>query len=370
MRVAITHYWLVRRRGGERVLEEIASLFPQADIFTHVCDPGALGPALRERRIRETGISRLPFARRAYKAYLGMMPRALEALDLGGYDLVISSESGPAQGVIAPPGARHLTYCHSPMRYVWDQFPAYRAAAPAPARPLFDHVAHRLRLLDRAAAERVDRIVANSAFVAGRVRRYWNRAAEVIHPPADLARFGPPRRRAGADAPYLFVSELTSYKRADAAVEAFRGLDRRLLVIGDGPDRRRLARGAPDNVDFAGRLSDEAVAAAYGDARALIFPAEEDFGLVPVEAMASGLPVLALGRGGALETVIEGETGLFFPEQTPGAIRDAIERFEAREFCPARCRARADAFSAASFRAAFSGAVDKLMAAAPEHARI
>ena len=367
MRVAITHYWLVRRRGGERVLEEIASMFPEADIYTHVCDPDSLGPALAGRKIRETSIARLPFARRAYKAYLGLMPRALEALDLRGYDLVISSESGPAQGVIAPPGARHLTYCHTPMRYVWDQFPAYRAGLPAPARPAFDRLAHRLRGWDRAAAGRVDRILANSAFVAERVRRFWGRRADVLHPPVDLSRFTPLKQHA-TDAPYLFVSALTGYKRADLLVEAFRGLDRRLIVIGDGPQRKALARRAPPNVKILAGLADAEVAARMATARALIFPAEEDFGLVPVEAMAAGLPVIAFGRGGARETVVEGETGVFFAEQSAPALREAIRSFEGRAFCPRRCRARAEAFGRDRFREGFRAAVDDLMTAAPEAA--
>ena len=368
MRVAITHYWLVRRRGGERVLEEIASLFPEADVFTHVCDPDTLGPELRGRRITETSIARLPFARRAYPAYLGLMPRALERLDLSGYELVISSESGPAQGVIAPPGARHLTYCHTPMRYLWDQFPTYRAGLGWPARAIFDRVAHRVRIWDRTAAQRPDRIVANSAFVASRVRRDWGRSAEVIHPPVDLERFIPRTGEADPCAPYLFVGELVPYKRADLAVEAFRGLDRTLIVVGDGPEAERLEKTAPRNVTFAGRLSDSALALTYSVARGLIFPGEEDFGLTPLEAMAAGMPVLAFGRGGARETVVEGETGLFFDAQTPEALRDAIRRFEARRFDPARCRARAEAFGRRRFRDAFRGAIDALMAAPPEEA--
>lgn len=368
MRVAITHYWLVRRRGGERVLEEIVSLFPEADIFTHVCDPASLGPALQGRRISETSIARLPFARRAYRHYLGFMPRALERIDLTPYELVISSESGPAQGVIAPPGARHLTYCHTPMRYLWDQYPAYRATMSWPARLVFDRVAHNVRLWDHAAAQRPDRIFANSAFVASRVRRDWGRAAEVIHPPVDLDRF---RVRPGAPdphAPYLFVSELVPYKRADLAIEAFRGLDRTLIVVGDGPEAERLERDAPRNVTFVGRLSDEALALTYSVARALIFPGEEDFGLTPLEAMAAGMPVIAYGRGGVRETVVDEETGLFFSEQTPEALRAAIGLFETRVFDPERCRARAAAFGQKRFRADFLQAVEALMAAAPDKA--
>lgn len=368
MRVAIIHYWLVNRRGGERVLEEIAALYPQADIFTHVLDRNTLGPPLKSRAIQETAIARLPFARRAYKAYFGLMPRALEALDLSAYDLVISSESGPAQGVIVPPHARHITYCHSPMRYIWDQFSTYRRGLPAPARPVFDHVAHRMRLWDAAAAKRVDRIVANSAFVAGRVRRFWGREASVIHPPVDLSRFTPRQENDGA-APYLFVSELTGYKRADLVIEAFCTLERELIIVGDGPDRQRLEAAAPSNVSFKGRLSDTDLAAAYAAARALIFPAEEDFGLVPVEAMAAGRPVIAFGRGGATESVIDGQTGLFFNEQTPEAIRAAITRFEARAWSVSACRARAEDFSTNTFRAAFKSEVDALMAAPPESAK-
>lgn len=366
MRVALIHYWLVGMRGGEKVLEEIASLYPQADIYTHVADPSRLSPALAGRDIRQTFISRMPFARRAYKGYLGFMPRALEAIDLGGYDLILSSESGPAKGVIAPPNARHLCYCHSPMRYIWDQFADYARGLNPVARACFRHVAHSVRIWDAAAAQRVDRYLANSAFIAARVRRSYGRRADVLHPPIDLARFQPGRPGDG----YLFVSELTGYKRADLVIEAFRGLDRRLTIVGDGPQFEALKKSAPANVTLKGRLGDDALAVEYARARALIFPAEEDFGLIPVEAMASGRPVLALGRGGALETVVEGETGLFFPDQNAASIREAVRRFECVEagFDPAAIRAHAERFSQSAFRARFSAAVDDLMAAPPQEA--
>lgn len=366
MRIAIIHYWLVGMRGGEKVLEEIASLYPQADIYTHVVDRSRLSPALAGRNIRQTFIGNLPFARRAYKAYLSFMPRALEAIDLSGYDLILSSESGPAKGVIAPPNARHLCYCHSPMRYVWDQFADYARGLNPVARAYFCSVAHRVRVWDATAAQRVDRYLANSAFIAARVRRSYGRRADVLHPPIDLARFQPGQAEDG----YLFVSELTGYKRADLVVEAFRGLDRRLTVVGDGPQFEVLKRTAPPNVVMKGRLSDEALAAEYAKARALIFPAEEDFGLTPVEAMAAGRPVLALGRGGALETVRDGETGLFFPEQNVPSIREAIARFERAEshFDPAVIRTHAEGFSKTAFRTRFASAVDDLMAAPPQEA--
>lgn len=366
MRVAIIHYWLVGMRGGEKVLEEIAGLYPQADIYTHVVDPSRLSPALAGRDIRQTFIGGLPFARRAYKAYLSFMPRALEAIDLSGYDLILSSESGPAKGVIAPPNARHLCYCHTPMRYIWDQYSEYARGLNLVARAYFSQVAHRIRVWDATAAQRVDRYLANSAFIAARVRRSYGRRADVLHPPIDLERFQP--GLAGQD--YLFVSELTGYKRADLVVEAFRGLDRRLIVVGDGPQFEMLKRTAPANVVMKGRLSDERLAAEYAKARALIFPAEEDFGLTPVEAMAAGRPVLALGRGGALETVKDGETGLFFPEQSVGSIRNAIDRFEQSEshFNPIAIRSHAEGFSKSVFRTRFAAAVDDLMAAPPQEA--
>ncbi len=366
MRVAIIHYWLVGMRGGEKVLEEIASLYPQADIYTHVADPALLSSALANRTIHQTFISRMPFARRAYKAYLSFMPRALETIDLSGYDLILSSESGPAKGVIAPPNARHLCYCHSPMRYVWDQFADYSRGLNPVTRAYFRQVAHQVRIWDATSAQRVDRYLANSAFIAARIRRSYGRRADVLHPPVDLDRFQPGRAGDG----YLFVSELTAYKRADLVIEAFRGLDRRLTIVGDGPEFVTLKRTAPPNVKMAGRLSDENLAAEYAKARALIFPAEEDFGLTPVEAMAAGRPVLALGQGGALETVRDGQTGLFFPDQTVAAVREAITRFECAEnqFHPGTIRAHAETFSKTAFRNQFIAAVDGLMAARPQEA--
>lgn len=360
MRVAIIHYWLVAMRGGEKVLEELLRMFPEADLYTHVADRSALGGLLKDREIRETFVSRLPGAVRHYQKYLGFMPRALEELDLGGYDLVLSSESGPAKGVIVPPGARHICYVHSPMRYIWDHYPAYSAQLGPLGRAYFSRLAHRLRVWDVTAAARVDRFVANSSFVAQRIQRYYRRTAEVVHPPVDLEAYGlAQRERTG----YLFVSQLVPYKRADLVIEAFRGLDAHLTVVGDGSERARLERNLPPNVKLAGRVADAEMAAMYQGARALIFPAEEDFGIVPVEAMACGTPVLAYGKGGARDSVIEGETGLFFDSQTVAAIRDAVSRFEATSgrFQPVRINAHAQGFGAARFRAQMQAVIDKTL---------
>jgi len=347
-------------RGGEKVLEELLRLYPQADLYTHVADRSALSGLLKDREIRETFVARLPGAVRHYQKYLGFMPRALEELDLGGYDLVLSSESGPAKGVIVPPGARHVCYVHSPMRYIWDHYPAYSSQLGPVGRAYFSRLAHRLRVWDVTAAARVDRFVANSSFVAQRIERYYRRVADVIHPPVDLQAYGLAQHpRAG----YLFVSQLVPYKRADLVVEAFRGLDAPLTVVGDGSERARLERNLPPNVKLAGRVPDSEMAALYQSARALIFPAEEDFGIVPVEAMACGTPVLAYGRGGARDSVIEGETGLFFGSQTVDDIRDAVRRFEAEpaRFDPLRLNAHAQRFGAARFRNEMQAVVESAM---------
>lgn len=365
MKVAIIHYWLVGMRGGERVLEELLHLYPDADIFTHVADPARLSDLINGRPITESFIARLPGARKHYQKYLALMPRALEELDLTGYDLVISSESGPAKGVIVPPGAAHVCYTHTPMRYIWDHYGAYSRQLGRIGRMYFSHLAHRLRIWDVSTAARVDRFVANSNFVASRIQRYYNRGADVVHPPVDLDAYQlaqPPRTREH----YLFVSELVPYKRADLVIEAFRGQDRKLLVVGDGSHRAELEKTLPPNVTLLGRVPFEDLPGLYQGAQALVFPAEEDFGIVPVEAMACGTPVLAYGRGGARDSVLDGRTGLFFDSQTPEAIRDAVSRFEASAagaFDPEDIAAHAAGFGADRFRREFAEVADQALAA-------
>lgn len=360
-RVALIHYWMVGMRGGERVLEEMLKLYPDADIFTHVVDLDAISPALAARTITQTRIGTLPGARRHYQKYLGLMPRALEELDLSAYDLVLSSESGPAKGVIARPDATHLCYCHSPMRYIWDHYPAYRAGLAGPLgalkRHYFSHLAHRLRQWDVSSASRVDQFVANSRFVATRIHRAYGRDASVVHPPVDLDRYA----LAKTPVPrgyYLFVSELVTYKRADLAVQAFAGLDLPLKVVGQGEEFPRLCAMASPNVEMLGRVED--LTALYQGARALIFPGEEDFGIVPLEAMACGTPVIAYGRGGALDTVRAGVTGMFFAEQTVAALRAAVETFEVQRdsFDPITIAAHAQGFGAARFRRELSAQIE------------
>ncbi|TMM51054.1 glycosyltransferase [Sulfitobacter sabulilitoris] len=363
MKVAIVHYWLVGMRGGERVLEELVRLYPQADIYTHVADRASLSDVLNSRPITETFIARLPGARKHYQKYLGFMPRALEELDLTGYDLVISSESGPAKGVIVPPDAAHVCYVHTPMRYIWDHYGPYRDRLGWLGRMYFSGLAHRLRVWDVTSAARVDRFVANSTFIARRIRRFYNRDATVVHPPVDLEAYRLPRD-AGTRDYYLFVSQLVPYKRADLVIEAFRDLDHRLLVVGDGSQRAELERNLPSNVELLGRVAGENLPALYQGAKALIFPAEEDFGIVPVEAMACGTPVLAYGRGGVCDSVVDGKTGLFFDRQDTTAIREVVARFERRaaDFDPVGISDHAAGFGAERFRRDFARVVEDVLA--------
>ena len=356
LKVAVVHYWLVGMRGGEKVLESICELFPQADLFTHVYDPEAVSPTIRRHKVTTTFIQGLPFAKTRYPYYLPLMPLALEQLDLRGYDLIISTESGPAKGVIAPPSAVHVCYCHSPMRYLWNMYPDYRAEAGTLTRALMPPLMHYLRLWDYAAAARVDHFIANSENVARRIRRYWKRDAEVICPPVDMAAFTP------GEAPgdhYLFVGQLTAYKRADLAIEAFNRSGRRLVVVGHGEEEARMRKRAGPTVDVRGQVPRAELQALMSGCRGLIFPNEEDFGIVALEAMAAGRPVVAFARGGALETVVEGKTGVFFDAPTVDALNAAVDRLEAAEasFDPAALRAHAGDFSLEAFEARLGEAV-------------
>lgn len=362
MKIAIIHYWLVGMRGGEKVLESLCRMFPEADIFTHVWDPIQTSATINAHRIVETSIASLPFARRNYKIYLPFMPGALESLDLTGYDLVISSESGPAKGVIPPPDAFHLCYTHSPMRYLWDQYNLYRDESGRLTRAILPLLAPRLRQWDVTSAARVDTFIANSAHVAMRIRKYWRREAGVLAPPVDVDAFTPLPRGQAEDF-YLWVGELVHYKRPNIAVEAFTRMGRKLVVIG-GPEseRRRLAQKAGPTVTFLGKTDFGVLRDHMARCRALIFPGEEDFGLVPVEVMASGRPVVAYGRGGALDTVIDGETGLLFSDQSVEGLIVAIEQFEARGLHgldPIALAAHARTFDEPHFHEGIRAALDR-----------
>lgn len=331
MRVALIHYWLTNMRGGERVLEALCEMFPQATIFTHVVDRSKLSATLNGHEIKTTFISKFPFATSQYQKLLPFMPRALEEIDLSDFDLVISSESGPAKGVVTRPDAFHLCYCHSPMRYIWDLYPHYLDSAGFLARQVFPGIAHRLRTWDVTSAARVDQFAANSNFVKRRIEKFYRRDSAVIHPPVAVEEFARARVERPADY-YLAAGELVGYKRFDLVVDAFSKLGLPLMVIGDGEQKKDLQRRAGTSVEFLGRVDFTELKRRFGECKALVFPGEEDFGIVPVEVMATGRPVIAYGRGGALDTVVDGETGILFDSQIVDSLIDAVSRFEKMSF--------------------------------------
>jgi glycosyltransferase involved in cell wall biosynthesis len=350
----------VTRRGGERVVEALCELFPQADLFALVADRKTLSPELQKHKLTTSFLQKLPGSRKWHRYMLPLYPLAVEQFDLRRYDLVISSESGPAKGVLTGPETLHLCYCHTPMRYIWDFYQEYEnGSGLGPLRKLvFGLTAHYARLWDHASASRVDYFAANSHRVASRIKKYYRREAEVIHPPVDVARA---QLAGNIEDYYLIVGQLVNYKRVDLAIEACNQLGRTLRIVGVGEEYQRLRRTAGKTVNFLGALSDEEVQNQYAHCRALLFPGEEDFGIVPVEAQASGRPVIAFGKGGARETVIgadrdelaipERSTGLFFGEQRADSLVKAILKFEAEErhFSPSFIRAHAEQFDKKHF---------------------
>jgi len=345
VRVALVHDWLTGMRGGEKVLEGLCALYPDADIFTLFHARGAVSPLIERHRIQTSSLQHLPFAARHYRRYLPLFPLAIERFDFRGYDFIISSSHCVAKSVM-PAGVRHLCYCHSPMRYAWDQFDAYfgpERVGPAASRWVYRPIMSRLARWDAATATRVDRFVANSRHVAGRIARYYNRTASVVYPPVDTTFYCP--AAVLPESHFLIVSALVPYKRVDLAIEGCRRAGARLRIVGDGPERTRLERLGGADVTFVGSLSDEAVRDEYRRAMALVLPGEEDFGIAPVEAQACGRPVVAFGRGGALETVIDGETGVLFNELTAESIHGALERVARMRVDAARLQAHARRFS-------------------------
>ena len=330
MKTAIVHYWLVNMRGGEKVIEALLEMFPDADIFTHVYDPGNMSDLVNSHKVYTSYIQKLPFAKKMYQKYMPLMPRALLEFNLQNYDLVISSESGPAKGVVPNPNAYHICYCHSPMRYLWDMYHEYFRKSNPFVRFFMKRLIPDLRLWDAVSANLVDFFIANSGYVAKRINRYFNRQAAVVFPPVDIEKFLSAERQPKDF--YLFFGQLTGYKRADLAIEACIASGRKLVVAGAGAKEAEKAKYEKSGlVSFKGRVSDEQVRELYASARALLFPGIEDFGIIPVEAQAAGCPVIAFRDGGALETVIENVTGVFFDEQNSSSLINAMDRFEAAE---------------------------------------
>ena len=380
-RVALVHHWLVTYRGGEKVVESLLSLFPDADLFALVHDPRSLPPSLAARPVRTSFLQRIPGATRHYPALLPLMPLAVERFDLRDYDLVITSDASVIKGVLTRADQLHVCYCYTPPRYAWDLTHEHLSDTRGSlARRAAEHlVMHYVRMFDARASQGVDHFVGISRAVAARIRKHYRRDADVIYPPVDVDRFRP-------DGPigdhYLLAGQLVPYKRPDLAVDAFAHLDRPLRVIGEGPMLGELRRRATPNVTLLGRVDDLTMRREMATCRALIFPGEEDFGIVPVEAMACGRPVIALGRGGATETItgptvtdkspgaraLRGATGLFFPRPEASALAAAVRTFEQCEeaFDPACCRERAQRFAEPRFRREMGDHLEQLVG---EHAQ-
>lgn len=351
LKVAIVHYWLVSMRGGEKVIEQLCEVFPQADLYTLVARPENLSETIRRHKITTSFIQRMPGGVKHYQHYLPLMPFAAEQFDLNGYDLVISSDTNVTKGVITHPGVLHVNYCHTPMRYAWDMYHEYMHGSGLGKlkKIIMGAVTNYLRVWDVAASNRVDLFIANSGNVKRRIRKHYRRDSEVIPPPVDVETFTPGGTPGDH---YLMLGQIIPYKRVDVAVEAFNRSGRKLVIIGEGSERERLQAMARPNVEFKGRLTTEEIHRLYAGCRGFVFPGEEDFGITPLEAQACGRPVIAFGKGGALETVRDGETGLFFAEQTPESLNAAVDRLEAggHAITPEKCRANALGFSNARFR--------------------
>jgi glycosyltransferase involved in cell wall biosynthesis len=362
-RIALVHDWLTTFGGAERCLILFHQLFPTAPIYTLVHDKRNTPPELEDAHIISSSLQRLPGSVTNWQRFLPAMPYAIEQFDLSGYDLVLSSCHAVAKGVLTHARQKHLCYCYTPMRYVWDLYHTYLEHTRL--SPLADRVfrwsAHYLRQWDYSAAQRVDRLLAISRTVQERIRRVYGREAPVVYPPVDTA-FFKPDEAAVADY-FLVVSRFVPYKRVDLVIETFSYRDDKLLVVGEGPLERRLkGMTRRHNIEFIGPVTDEELRTLYQNCRALVFPGEEDFGLTPVECMACGRPVVALGYGGASETVLDGETGVLFPEQTPTALDAAIDRLNKMKINATACRSRAQHFDQQVFMAKIRAAVDYLLA--------
>ena len=349
--IALAHHWLVHERGGEKVLKALCEMFPNVDIHTLLRSRKFSPDWLRNHNIKTSVLRFCPFASFYYRQLLPLFPRIVSTIPspFPETKVLLSSDAAVVKALSVPPETRHICYCHSPPRYLWEMKDLYfrKKGVFCIFRSLLSSMIVRLQTYDYEAAQSVDHFIANSQFVANRIKRFYGKESVVIHPPVDLTMFEV--RRTKSDY-FLVVSELVPYKRVDIAIRAFSKIKEKLIVAGGGPLFKSLRSAAPSNVEVMGRVDEETLVHLYARARALIFPGIEDFGITPLEAQASGTPVIGLGIGGCLETVVDGETGLFFEEQSVEGLIEAIERFSALDFEPDACRAHAERFSVNRFK--------------------
>lgn len=358
MNIALIHDWLTNVAGAERVLLAIKEIYPDAPIYTSVFEAKAAKP-FSNYEIHTSYLQKNSLFRKRREILVPYTPLAFESFDLSKYDVVITNTTFPAKGIITKPETLHICYCHTPTRYLWESQIDQRASN-GKLSGLRQKVAHKLRIWDLVASSRPDYYFANSKTVQARIKKYYRRDSEVIYPPVEIDRFKIAATEELKDY-YLFVSRLVDYKKCDIVIQAFNTLGLPLKIVGSGPQKRQLRKMAKSNIEFLGFVSDQDIIKYYSEAKAFIFAAEEDFGIVPVEAMASGRPIIAYGEGGASETIIAGKTGEFFYEQTPKAIIEAVKQFDATKYDPVIIRQRAEEFSKSKFKTEFKSKIDEII---------
>lgn len=358
MKVALVHDYLIQYGGAERVLESFCEIFPRAPIFTMAYDEQMTNGVFKNRKIHTSFLQKIPLINSHHRAYPLLMPLAIEQFDFSEYDLVLSDSNSYAKGVITRPETLHITYCHTPMRYAWDDCHRHMREFNYSkiTKKLLPFGINYLRLWDSASSDRPDKYIANSRFVSDRIKKYYKQDSEVIYPPVNIDNFKISEKTQGY---YLMVGRALSYKRFDIAIKAFNELKLPLKIISRGPEIKKLKKIANSNIEFLGYLDDKATSEYYAACEALIFPSEEDFGIIPLEAMASGRPVIAFESGGALETVINNITGNFFAEQTPESIIEAVKNFNVNNFSPLQIRTYTEKFNKKSFQANIKNFVNR-----------
>lgn len=356
MKVAIIHDWLTIYGGAESIIRILHDMYPDAPIYTTVYNRDNMPDDFKKMDIRTSFIQKLPFAKKKYTAYLPLMPRAFESFDLSEYDLVISSNTSCSKGVLTGANTLHICYCNTPMRYGWDFYHEYRNTKGRLGRMIVSSLMHKIRMWDRLSADRVDTFIANSYNVARRIQKHYKRESAIIYPPVRTGMFRMSKKEEGF---YLVVSRLVPYKRIDLVAEAFTRMGLPLVIIGDGSEYKNVAEKAGKNVRMLGRLDDKAVMDYMSRCKAFLFPGEEDFGITPIEAQACGKPVIAYGKGGALETVVADKTGVFFYEQSVESVISTVRKFETMQFEPAAIRNHAEKFSEERFRMELKGFIER-----------